>query len=210
MASCMRAAFQECVLLYSYKRVKGRSHPAEKRISILQHKPHATSQPSRLSHTRMCTTLSFHASSCGFNLAQFCNYKAGYLHGLSASVCRWPLRRCCFTVRVRGADIDRSASMEGQSGWPACAGYQGSGHRHSGSEMPRWRDRMIPWHKVLGTQEQRQPEANPESANQHHQQFKQTLIATSTNPTKPPHQMQRRHFFNKAFLHENPTGRHPT
>ena len=29
----------------SYKRVKGRSHTVEKRISMLPHKPHATSQP---------------------------------------------------------------------------------------------------------------------------------------------------------------------
>ena len=33
----------------SYKRVKGRSHTAEKRISMHPHKPHATSQPSRFS-----------------------------------------------------------------------------------------------------------------------------------------------------------------
>ena len=36
----------------SYKRVKGRSHPVEKRISMHPHKPHATSQPSRFSHTQ--------------------------------------------------------------------------------------------------------------------------------------------------------------
>ena len=35
----------------SYKRVKGRSHPVEKRPNMHPHKPHATSQPSRLSHT---------------------------------------------------------------------------------------------------------------------------------------------------------------
>ena len=35
----------------SYKRVKGRSHTVEKRISMLPHKPHVTSQPSRFSHT---------------------------------------------------------------------------------------------------------------------------------------------------------------
>ena len=38
----------QCV---SYKRVKGRSHTVKKRISMLPHKPHATSQPSRFSHT---------------------------------------------------------------------------------------------------------------------------------------------------------------
>ena len=37
-----------CAPQCSYKRVKGRSHTAEKRISMHPHKPHATSQPSRL------------------------------------------------------------------------------------------------------------------------------------------------------------------
>ena len=35
----------------SYKIVKGRSHTVEKRLNMHPHKPHATSQPSRLSHT---------------------------------------------------------------------------------------------------------------------------------------------------------------
>ena len=35
----------------SYKRVKGRSHTVEKRKAIHPQKPHATSQPSRVSHT---------------------------------------------------------------------------------------------------------------------------------------------------------------
>ena len=41
----------------SYKRGKGKGHSAEKRLNMHPHKPHATSQPSRLSHTR-------HASAC--------------------------------------------------------------------------------------------------------------------------------------------------
>ena len=36
----------------SYKRVKGKSHTVQKRISMHLHKPHATSQPSRFSHTQ--------------------------------------------------------------------------------------------------------------------------------------------------------------
>ena len=40
-----------------YKRVKGRSHTVEKRISMHPHKPHATSQPSRFSHTRRLSRL---------------------------------------------------------------------------------------------------------------------------------------------------------
>ena len=36
----------------SYKRVKGRSHTAEKRISMHPHKPHATSQPLVLTHAQ--------------------------------------------------------------------------------------------------------------------------------------------------------------
>ena len=39
----------------SYKRVKGRSHTVEERISMHPHKPHATSQPSRFSHTHSLT-----------------------------------------------------------------------------------------------------------------------------------------------------------
>ena len=35
----------------SYKRVKGRSHTVEKRKASHPQKPHATSQPSRFSHT---------------------------------------------------------------------------------------------------------------------------------------------------------------
>ena len=46
----------------SYKRVKGRSHTAEKRISMHPYKPHATSQPSRLSHTPRLSTDSAHMS----------------------------------------------------------------------------------------------------------------------------------------------------
>ena len=43
-------------LCTSYKKVKGRSHTVDKRISMHPHKPHATSQPSRFSHThRVCT-----------------------------------------------------------------------------------------------------------------------------------------------------------
>ena len=45
----------------SYKRVKGRSHTVEKRISMLPHKPHATSQPSRFSHTPRISTDSAHS-----------------------------------------------------------------------------------------------------------------------------------------------------
>ena len=44
----------------SYKRVKGRSHTVEKRISMLPHKPHATIQPSRFSHTPRISTDSAH------------------------------------------------------------------------------------------------------------------------------------------------------
>ena len=44
----------------SYKRVKGRSHTVEKRISVLPHKPHATGQPSWFSHTPRLSTDSAH------------------------------------------------------------------------------------------------------------------------------------------------------
>ena len=40
----------------SYKRVNGRSHTVEKRLSMHPHKPHATSQPSRFSHTHRPST----------------------------------------------------------------------------------------------------------------------------------------------------------
>ena len=49
-----------CASLCSYKRVKGRSHTVEKRISMLPHKPHATSQPSRFSHMPRLSTDSAH------------------------------------------------------------------------------------------------------------------------------------------------------
>ena len=39
-----------------YKRVKGRSHTVEKRKAIHPQKPHATSQPSRFSHTPRLST----------------------------------------------------------------------------------------------------------------------------------------------------------
>ena len=45
-----------------YKRVKGRSQTVEKRISMHLHKPHATSQPSRFSHTQTQHRLSGYAS----------------------------------------------------------------------------------------------------------------------------------------------------
>ena len=35
----------------SYSRVKGRTHTVDKRLNMHPHKPHATSQPSRFSHT---------------------------------------------------------------------------------------------------------------------------------------------------------------
>ena len=44
----------------SYKRVKGRSHTLEKRISMHPHKLHATSQPSRASHTPRRSTDTAH------------------------------------------------------------------------------------------------------------------------------------------------------
>ena len=37
--------------VHGYKRVKGRSHTVEKRLNMHPHKPQATSQLSRLSHT---------------------------------------------------------------------------------------------------------------------------------------------------------------
>ena len=40
--------------------MKGRSHTAEKRISMHPHKPHATRQPSRFSHTHRLSTDSPH------------------------------------------------------------------------------------------------------------------------------------------------------
>ena len=52
----------------SYKRVKGRSHTVEKRISMLPHKPHATSQPSRFSHTPRLSTDSAH------NLSEYLHF----------------------------------------------------------------------------------------------------------------------------------------
>ena len=45
----------------SFKRVKGRSHPVEKRPNMHPHKPHATSQPPRLSHTYRPSTHSPHS-----------------------------------------------------------------------------------------------------------------------------------------------------
>ena len=48
------------VLNSSYKRVKGRSHTVEKRLNMPPHKPHATSQPPRLSHTNRPRTHSPH------------------------------------------------------------------------------------------------------------------------------------------------------
>ena len=47
-------------ILWSYKRVKGRSHTVEKRKSIHPHKPHSTSQPSKFSHTPRLSTDSAH------------------------------------------------------------------------------------------------------------------------------------------------------
>ena len=46
----------------SYKRVKGRSHTVEKRKAIHPQKPHATSQPSRFSHTPRLSTDAAHNS----------------------------------------------------------------------------------------------------------------------------------------------------
>ena len=43
----------------SYKRVKGRSHAVEKRISICPHKLHPTSQPSQFSHTHRLSTINY-------------------------------------------------------------------------------------------------------------------------------------------------------
>ena len=39
--------------------VKGKSHTVEERISMHPHKPHATSQPSRFSHTHRLSTTSY-------------------------------------------------------------------------------------------------------------------------------------------------------
>ena len=44
----------------SYKRLKGRSHTVEKQLNMHPHKPHATGQPSRLSHTYRPSTHSQH------------------------------------------------------------------------------------------------------------------------------------------------------
>ena len=44
----------------SYKRVKGRSHTVEKRKAIHPQRPHATSQPSRFSHTPRLSTDAAH------------------------------------------------------------------------------------------------------------------------------------------------------
>ena len=48
------------IIMGSYKRVKGRSHTVEKRLNMHPHKPHAASQPSRLSHTDRPRTHSPH------------------------------------------------------------------------------------------------------------------------------------------------------
>ena len=46
--------------MYSYKRLKGRSHTVEKRKASHPQKPHATSQPSRFSHTPRLSTDAAH------------------------------------------------------------------------------------------------------------------------------------------------------
>ena len=56
MGACQRPS----VPSGSYKRVKGRSHTVEERLIMHPHKPHATSQPSRLSHTYRPSTHSPH------------------------------------------------------------------------------------------------------------------------------------------------------
>ena len=48
---CRNGTISDC-----YKRVKGRNHTVEKRISMHPHKPHATSQSSRFSHTHRLST----------------------------------------------------------------------------------------------------------------------------------------------------------
>ena len=52
---CVRASCT-CTQKSSYRRVKGRSYTAEERTSMHSHRPHATSQPSLLSHTHSFTT----------------------------------------------------------------------------------------------------------------------------------------------------------
>ena len=49
-----------CPVNCSYKRVTGRSHTVEKRKASHPQKPHATSQPSRLSHTPRLSTDAAH------------------------------------------------------------------------------------------------------------------------------------------------------
>ena len=51
---------ERSVRIDSYKRAKGRSHTVEKRKAIHPQKPHATSQPSRFSHTPRLSTDAAH------------------------------------------------------------------------------------------------------------------------------------------------------
>ena len=46
--TCPACRLRLCNHVDGYKRVEGRSHPVEKRPNMHPHKPHATSQPSRL------------------------------------------------------------------------------------------------------------------------------------------------------------------
>ena len=57
----------------SYKRVKGRSHTVDKRISLHPHKPHSTSQPSQFSHTvaRTESAPTHHMTSTATNSAPY-------------------------------------------------------------------------------------------------------------------------------------------
>ena len=56
--SCLMCCWQHHYIVHSsYKRVKGRSHTVEKRKASQPQKPHATSQPSRFSHTPTLSTV---------------------------------------------------------------------------------------------------------------------------------------------------------
>ena len=67
------ACFYDCVLDCSYKRVKGRFHTVERRISTNPHKPHATSQPSWFgSHTRTDSAQTHRETSTATNRAPLC------------------------------------------------------------------------------------------------------------------------------------------
>ena len=77
----------------SYKRVKGRSHTVEKRTAMNPQIPHATSQPSRFSHTPLSFSCNYyvkHAVSsyrCSLRTAGQGSHGRSYLRGVFVRAC---------------------------------------------------------------------------------------------------------------------------